>query len=419
MAPNLRKRKTIEPSPEPAKLINPTTSQKRLSESRVDYKDDDPFEAAFDVEGSRTSDDESDVSDYGRSSNSRRRSKKVPAKKRKVQHAGPGLAPEAAAMSDDDLEVDYDETNLFISNRTTYPEHASRRFVASPSNLQIQVDAKTTVLLDIRDLLRQNGLQLASASAVTAEPVHLTSPNNSRNVKRNLFMILPPELRNRVYRMVLVTDEPIVFRQRNNFKRSAQFLRSSRVIAEEGTCVMYGENSFHFERTPEKRGKYWEKSWKEIGFKDIRRFLETIGNANIAKMTHVSFELEDATPYLTPDLDATERKFVNDPVLQHLFNLVAANASLARLDVKFSGRSAVQMVDYHFLKALSGIKAPIVKFPKSSLYSGIRISDEALTKLETIMITENIMQVDESKVRRMIKMMFDEPKKANYNTFAF
>lgn len=87
------------------------------------------------------------------------------------------------------------------------------------------------------------------------------------------FVDLPYELRIRIYRQVFVTEAPIDFSARAGFARSSAFLRTCRLVHHEGSAVLYGENAFHFERSHRQRGAFFEAEWKEIGFKDVRRFL--------------------------------------------------------------------------------------------------------------------------------------------------
>ena len=94
------------------------------------------------------------------------------------------------------------------------------------------------------------------------------------------FLDLPYELRSKVYEFAFKFDKPIEFESRN-FSRSANFLRTCKTVLKEGREVLYGENSFHFGRETATRGKFYEKIWKEIGYKDVRKFLETIGPINV------------------------------------------------------------------------------------------------------------------------------------------
>ena len=422
-----RKRKAAEQPAEPAEpqqLINPSSSTTSQPKSGITYKDDDPFEAAFDTFNKSSSEGESDVSDYNKSAGSRttkrRTMKKRVVKKSKMLRVIPGPAPQPPELSDHELGDDEEEDST-MSTRRMAPTPSTYTFANSPSIIRLELGGNTTLDLNLAELIRQNALQLNAASPLAGQAAKVMGTSDRSVAKDNLFMRLPPELRNRVYRMVLVTDTPIVFHMRSNFERSGQFLRACRDIAQEGADVMYGENSFHFERTAEKRGKFWEKTWKEVGFKDIRRFLETIGPANVSKLKYLSFSFEDGIPYLNPGLDLAERRFVNDPVLHRVFDIISANAVLSRIDVAFCGRSQVQLTDYHFLKSLSGIRSPSVKFPKSSGTYPTRVNDAVLDKLVPIMSIPDadVGNIDKAKIKKKIKMFFDQPTKASYSNFGW
>src|SRR5947209_18760922 len=96
------------------------------------------------------------------------------------------------------------------------------------------------------------------------------------------------------------------------------------------------------------RGTFFESTWKEIGFKDARRFLETIGTADISRMRYVSCHFQDAAPSTAHHVDENERRFVNDPVLHHVLKLIGADALLAKIVFQFSGRRQLKRLDYNF-----------------------------------------------------------------------
>lgn len=184
--------------------------------------------------------------------------------------------------------------------------------------------------------------------------------------KKTGFTDLPPEVRIRIYRNIFVTETPIEFHLRCDFKRSSAFLRTCRIAHEEGRAVLYGENAFNFERSHSIRGQFYEEDWREIGFKDIRRFLETIGNVNISFMRYISFEFSDASKCYSAT-EETERRFVNDPILWRCLELIGSNAHLDKLAVNFNGRRRLSRTDLHFLKVLTSIKSQdVAHFPRFS-----------------------------------------------------
>ncbi|RMZ92585.1 hypothetical protein DV736_g147, partial [Chaetothyriales sp. CBS 134916] len=348
------------------KLINPSDPDSKKRKSNVTFKDDDPFEEVYDTESSLSGDD-SDVSDFG---NHRRQprirmAKKEKARRRKLSKLRHFPAPGVPEMSDDELYGDDLE-------------------------IVVHVDFSGRMLKD-----PDRGHQSHTASE-----------------DGNPLMKLPSELRFRVYMMVLVTDSPIVFHERRDFARSAQLLRTCRAIEQEAAPVLYGRNSFHFERTHSVRGRFFEQGWSAIGFKDVRRFLETIGSTNVSHLKHVSFLLEDGYLFHYFPAHSPERLFVNDPILHRIFRILAESSVLYTFNLFFQGEKPVKRTDYHFLKALSVIRALKVNMPRlspglSQPYSSIQ--DKLRRKLIPIMTAnyDESEDVNPKMVKHQVKMYFN------------
>ena len=88
------------------------------------------------------------------------------------------------------------------------------------------------------------------------------------------------ELRQKVYKNLFKFDRPFEI-GKQDCSASAQFLRTCKLVHEEGTAILYGKNSFHFVRDTRPRGTYYEYDWKEVAYKDVRRFFELIGTTNV------------------------------------------------------------------------------------------------------------------------------------------
>ena len=221
-----------------------------------------------------------------------------------------------------------------------------------------------------------------------------------------------------IYRQVFVTETPIEFASRDNFARSSSFLRTCQGVHHEGRAVLYGENAFHFERSHGTRGTFFESTWKEIGFKDARRFLETIGTVNVSMMRYISFHFQDAAPSATPHLDENERRFVNDPVLHHVLKLIGASARLSKIAFQFSGRRLLQKFDYTFLQALASIKSEEVIHAERMTYATSKVGDDGIVeKLQKVM---TVPRADDSEIntgkkkRPTVKMFHERPRASNY-----
>lgn len=187
------------------------------------------------------------------------------------------------------------------------------------------------------------------------------SPGPSRNhafgPHKTGFLDLPAELRNRVYRMLFVAHSPMRFNHPHNFCRSAAFLRSCKVVASEGCSILYGENTFIFERNRSTRSPFWDPVPKEIGYKDVRLFLKMIGPENLVYLRHIRFDFEDANPGVTPYLKTVEhRRYIND---EHLIDClrILRGAKLRKLELMFAGRRTLARTDVKFLGYLEQIRA--------------------------------------------------------------
>lgn len=140
------------------------------------------------------------------------------------------------------------------------------------------------------------------------------------------FLDLPGELRNKVYRLAFVTTETIEFNGKG-WGRSGAFLATCRTVYEEGRSILYGENKFLIERTNKTRGNYFDDIHKEIGYKDVRRFFESIGPTNIALIRDLSFTFDDAMPSMTPYLSNNEVSTPGSFAVTQFAYLLARNAA--------------------------------------------------------------------------------------------
>jgi hypothetical protein len=294
-----------------------------------------------------------------------------------------------------------------------------------PQVLQIHVDAtnsngKATINLNLAVLISSQALkqsQHSNTGALAAEAASIgeedtlievdQAKHRSKRAKllhdaraqkltakltKKGFTDLPYELRIGIYREIFVKQRPLHFTSKEGFSRSAQFLRTCKLVHEEGRKIMYGGNSFHFSRSNQARGTYFESDWREIGFKDVRRFLEDIGPANISLLKYVSFFLSDAPPSVTPYLEEEQRRCVNDPVLHRVFKLIGSQAILNKFAVAFQVRRTVVPSDYVFLKALSSIKCH--EFSQArKWWSTNRLSYGMMDRLQKVMVIKK--EVDE------------------------
>ncbi|RMD42933.1 hypothetical protein DV735_g2211, partial [Chaetothyriales sp. CBS 134920] len=230
--------------------------------------------------------------------------------------------------------------------------------------------------------------------------------------KANLLMKLPLEIRSRIYMMVLVTDAPIIFHLRRGFARSAQLLSTCRAVERDAAPILYGKNAFHFQRIDIVRGRFFDEHWLPIGFKDVRRFLETIGPTNVSYLKYVSILFQDGSRYdhhFAPDAPA--RLFVHDPVVHHILRILSENSHLQEISLFFRSETNVKRTDYHFLKALCAIRAVTVNIPHRAGMLGppcSAIQNRLRERLIRIMTAEDESAViDRKKVKDRVRLYFD------------
>ncbi|CAO2654216.1 Nn.00g109490.m01.CDS01 [Neocucurbitaria sp. VM-36] len=199
----------------------------------------------------------------------------------------------------------------------------------------------------------------------TARMDSLAPSQSAPQVHRKGFTCLPPELRNTVYRHLFARkDQDIKIPPSKDgpaLCRSAQFLRTCKLVHNEGCSVLYGENTFIFARHYATRGPFWEKVPKEIGYQDVLHFLKMIGPENLQYLRDIKFKFDDACPRDTPYLDSNEkRRFLNDEYLMNCLRILRG-AKLRTLSMRFIGRRAIVKSDVKFLGYLEQIKADEVE----------------------------------------------------------
>ncbi|KAI8938833.1 hypothetical protein NX059_004696 [Plenodomus lindquistii] len=197
-----------------------------------------------------------------------------------------------------------------------------------------------------------------------------TPPSQSMGrLARKGFGDLPPELRNTIYRYVFVRKGldlavPILTHTSSpNLCQSSQFLRTCRLVHQEGCSVLYGENTFHFSRTHSVRSPFWDPLPKDVGYQDVLQFLRMIGPENLQYLRDIKFTFDDAAPRHAPLLSNEARRFLNDEILLHCLR-VLRKAKLRTVKLRFCGRRHLYKSDVKFLGYLEQIKADeVTRFP--------------------------------------------------------
>lgn len=197
----------------------------------------------------------------------------------------------------------------------------------------------------------------SSTSSVVSE---VSKPNTP---SKRSFLDLPAEIRNQIYRLAFVSEEKLDFAYPSNFSRSSSLLQTCRQVHEEGRSILYSENTFYFQRRKKEQSSRWTTNVFEIGYKDIRFFLRSIGLANVSLLRHVMIMFEDAQPSMNTHLkDADERRFTNDDELIDILRVLGDHTMLKTLDLCFQGRRMFYNKDEsRFIELLTRIKADQVK----------------------------------------------------------
>lgn len=371
---------------------------------------------------------------------------------------GPG--PEVSDMSEEESTYEeQSEEEAVVSvkkHAATTTEAASSVGKALAESLRLQVTGETgeTSILDLKvtlgDVLKNHlpkgfaelysanradnitnriemngdiimGNTLAGGKLIDTNPFSGRDKIKEKDSDQPSFLGISLELRLPIYRMVLRGEHAVDFERRTGFGHSSALLRTCKQIHEEARVILYGENAFHFARSHEHRGKYWEEKWEEIGYRDVRRFLETIGPVNVSHLKYVSFALTDAMATVTHSaIPIWDRRFVNDATLHRVLRLIGANATLRKLAIQLAGRAMVSTTDFHFLKALSEIKCHELVFIRhyrghlGKLQMGIK------ERLEEVMVIEfddkNEIHPALNKKNKVLMVYQDKPRSGNWGS---
>ncbi|KAI9851728.1 MAG: hypothetical protein M1838_002943 [Thelocarpon superellum] len=304
-----------------------------------------------------SSDGEDSVEGAGRGRSSKRRRSLSSVEIERQRRARGDLSPSPAALSD------YAGT----PGRTPSPPPGSRSTARAKSTRPVQPVQLTfavprghhgpfVVHLDLPHVLSDE--PEATTNAAPGKPStnppldKAKKPQRNDSGRRLGFLNLPAELRNAIYRLVFTSKKTINFHMRENLCHSAALLSTCKQISREGSTVLYGENRFHFERVAWTRGQFYENVWREIGYKDMERFLVTIGPRNLSQITSLILILEDARPITSKELTHAERQYVRDPHLRHCLRLLGRYGNLKRLCLGVNGRQHFTRYHQQFVDVL-------------------------------------------------------------------
>ncbi|KAF2631598.1 hypothetical protein BU25DRAFT_407244 [Macroventuria anomochaeta] len=254
-------------------------------------------------------------------------------------------------------ELTDDETGGAFHRRTPKKPPVTLRFdvpLGYHGPLFVKLDPAILKLDDEATVhgMRQSKKSRSDASESQAGAVHQ---------RRKGFTDLPPELRNKVYRYAFVRDKTFQIPAckpwgSGDLCQSGQFLSTCKLVHNEGCSILYGENTFAFERHESTRGTFYEHEPKEIGYQDALQFLKMIGPENIQYLRDLKIVFNDARPSDTPHAHSNEdRRYMTDDILINVLRILR-HAKLRKLSLAFMGRRNLQRSDVKFLGYLEQIK---------------------------------------------------------------
>jgi hypothetical protein len=279
-------------------------------------------------------------------------------RKRSPLPPSPRLEPMIYNQELDDL-TDDETSGVFHRNTPKKPSITLQFNVPLGFHGPLFVKLDSALLKDSEDDVRHDMRKVRSKKArIDASPAQAAAVA----ARLRSFTDLPPELRNAIYRHAFVRNDVLQIPQRSLSKglcQSAQFLRTCRVIHDEGCSILYGENEFYFKRHYDTRAPFWEPKLKEIGYQDVLHFLKVIGPENVQYLRDIQFDFDDALPKHTPELTTETRRYVVDDYLMHCLRILR-EAKLRKVTMTFMGRRQLFKSDVKFLGYLGQIKADLV-----------------------------------------------------------
>jgi hypothetical protein len=314
--------------------------------------------------------DEEEMEPRGRAS--KRRSERSKKRKRGVSLTSPRLEPILYGQELDEM-TDIEECGAF--------RRESQK--ASPMMLQFNVPlgfhGPLFVKLD-RTLIENNNPstlhEMKPDKPKKARPAS-PPPTTAITMRSKGFTDLPPELRNNIYRRLFARKDPDQMLKipvkgcgpAGALTKSSQFLRTCKLVHDEGCSILYGENAFSFHRHYATRCPFWETVPKEIGYQDVLHFLKMIGPENLQYLRDIKFVFDDACPRDTPYLISNEeRRYLNDEYLLNCLRILR-DAKLRKFTLFFGGRRQLQCSDHRFLGYLEQVKADEVVQSTDRWYS--------------------------------------------------
>ncbi|KAK3207781.1 hypothetical protein GRF29_96g392781 [Pseudopithomyces chartarum] len=383
-------------SPEQASPIHKTTNSNRTSQpvrksagklkAKDGYVDSKTIDNGLDDEYEDEDEDMSETPSEGGDSRVKLRQKRK--RKRSPSPTPPPLDRVVQLEGPDELS-DIEDTLRRKSN----PPPVRLQF-----NIPLGFHGPLYVTIDRSMLGLDKAYDMRPRRAIKA-PGHASNTQLVQEKKPLSFTDFPAELRNKFYRMLFVTEDVLCIpadrttANKDSLKRSSQFLRTCKLIHREGCSILYGENSFYFDRNPNTRGSFWEPFPKEIGYKDLRMFLQVIGTENLLYLRDITLKFQDAMPGVTPGIEQSKRRYVQDGHLLHVLRILR-QTQLRSLNVIFQGRRQLSHADIKFLEYLMQVKADHVDSILASSWHSQKIENNLWPELRGVMTRDEPLYLE-------------------------
>lgn len=262
------------------------------------------------------------------------------------------------------MSVAQDSQAQSVNNETTItvnvlPGHSGPIVIKLDLGPCRPAQVRTQSLSDTIQVTGSRKRKIARAAVQPKQPKKRSKHAEEQGVG---FLSLAPEIRNMIYTLVLVTEEPIDLARPTNFSRTSALLRTCKAVEAEASQILYGKNSFRFERQFRTRARYYEADWIEVGWKDVRRWLVAVGPLNISHLQNILLKFDDAMPSSNPHLHTPEdRRYVHDENLIDCLKMLSSATSVNTMSLNFAGRKQLYRTDFRFLEYLMKLRADHVK----------------------------------------------------------
>jgi hypothetical protein len=208
-----------------------------------------------------------------------------------------------------------------------------------------------------------------------------------------------------VYQDLFVAEKAIDFGQSSaNCGHSAAFLQTCKMVHIEGCATLYRDNRFIFRRNKNARNPFWSNDNKEVGYLDMRHFLNMIGYTGRSNLRKIHIVFEDASRPQAIELRDSDGRYSNDANLLASLKLIARDCTLEKIGLAFFGRRNLSTFEFRFLENLCIIEADEVSINPFNEWYGDKIEPRCKEVIYAEMIRRDpIYLIDQALKERKKK----------------